>query len=437
MSFEQQKFYNPGLTDSSGQNEKHLNLSDLDVKGREIFGLEPKLEKFSRLVSGEDFTLLKKNEAIQSEKNLDEAFIFVNPTGGTESRLVQAPHWRTISQDQIHASLETDYGSEFYYTVDTKGVGYLKPTLKGDNSLDEYQDWNRTDEYGYKNAYGLADKEDFFTSEGDLVEKSKQLTNEGLRTELYYAIGELKNVCYQGKLTPVEELRKKKIIPSKKELTPEMGIRLLKINTRIAEVKDSDEKRAKELFAKAFDVFNKESQDKKLDLPEVTIGDLESEKLYFQEFFKRMGQNIAVLQNIGYIGWHMHSANVTLAAEIVDIGPYESWQKCKDDEEFVKEYAGVRRGVWKDMRDIAYGLKFLIQSGEQVNMTVPNANDLVDSYFQSCFARLDESRLQTEQMVDQQAFKEALTKVTKAVLLENKKLASLKHGSDVDDWNII
>lgn len=422
---------------SREQAEKPPQLTDLDVKGREILGLEPKFEKFSRLQEGRDYVVVRENTEIESEGNLRSGFLFVDPQNGTESHLVQAPHWRAISQEGGISSYRTSHGLEYFYTINTKGVGYLKPTLKGGKSLTEYVDWNRVDEYGYPTAYGLAERDDFFTSEGDLVEKSKKLTDEGLRTELYYAIAEVQQVYYQGDLVSVKELKDRKIIPRQKSFQPHIGIRLLRTNARIAEVKYSDEKRSRELFQEAFDVFNRETEDKKLNIPKIYLGDPESERIYFKEFFKRMGENVAILQNMGYIGWHMHSANVTLAAEIVDIGPYESWKHLKNDKEFVKKYQGVRRGVWKDVRDIAYGLRFLLQAGKSLGMSLPDKEELYSQYNEGFLLRLDRDRIMKEHKTNPEELITVVQKITKAVVVEGVSLPSLKQGSDVTAWGIV
>ena len=427
-------FEQPLVNPVNPEISKPLKFSDLDVKGREIFGLEPKPENFSQLKSGKDFKIIHKNKNIESNQNLDDCFLFVNPTGGTEERIIQAPHWRTISTENIRASYENGKDKQFYYTANTKGAGYLKPRLKG-KDFNGYKEWKRVDEHGIKGAYGMAAAEDFLNDEGNLVDVSRFLTEQGLRTELYYEVAELKNAYYQGKLTPIEDLRKKNVI-TKKDFTPSIGLRLLKINTRIAEVKESDDKRTGELFKHAFDVFNKENEDKKLGFPKLTIGDQESEKIYFEEFFKRMGKNMAVFQNVGYIGWAMHSANITLAAEIVDIASYESWKHLDDDPKFVKKYNGVRRGVLKDIRDVAYDLKFLIKAGKRIGLAVPAKEDLLKFYLESFSSNLDLKKLADEEDVDAVKLQEAIRKVSEAVLVQKKDLPPLKSGYDIKDWDI-
>jgi hypothetical protein len=79
------------------ENNSFLKLSNLDVKGREIAGLEPKIEKFSPLEIGRDIDITQQMENITSNIDLRSAFVFINPKYGSENRLVEAPHWRTSS----------------------------------------------------------------------------------------------------------------------------------------------------------------------------------------------------------------------------------------------------------------------------------------------------------------------------------------------------
>lgn len=414
--------------------EKPLRIQDEDKKtGRTISGLESKIENFSLLVPERDIEFLKKNKEIKSSVDLDTLYVFINPQNGNQQKYVEAPHWRTISEKNITSSFESEQGQEFFYTANVKGVGYLKPTLQG-KSIDDYEEWNRLDEYEEDGAYGLSGKGEFFSNDGDLVLKSKWLIDKGLRTELFASFGRLKNIYFQGELISVKELREKGVIPSQKKFIPAIGVRLLKDNTRIEQVKKSSPEQSLQFFIETFDIFNKETKDKKIDLPEIKIGDPELEKVYFSEFFRRMGNNLAVLQNIGYICWHAHSANVTLAAEIVDIGPYDTWDSDKD-EMFVKEYYGVRRGVLKDIRDIAYGLRYLVEAGETCHLTVSNREELVEIFLSGFEKKIDMYQAEIVQKSSVNAIKTMIQKILNKVVVKGKRLPSLKHF-DISDWSI-
>ncbi len=392
--------------------EKKPKLKDLDVKGREIFGLEPKLEKFSKLKEGEDFKIIFENKDLKTDHPLVEDFLFVNPESGDVRRLVEPPHWRASSFDGIRGVFQSGRLADYFYTSNTKGVGYLKPTLKGGRSLSSYDDWKRVDEYNRDNVYGMAGQKDFVDTNGDnLVDKSKSLIKEGLRTECYAVIAKLTHVYYKGDRVSVAELRKKGVIVSQKDYEPEIGIRYLKINNRVAEVKEASSKRARTLFVKAFDVFNKETQDKNLDFPVIQVGDKNSEEIYFREFFRRMGANLGIMQRSDLSLWHMHSSNITLAAEIVDIGPMAS------------------RGIeacFKDLRDAAYALKALMGAGKAQGLSVGKIEELAP-----IFLTAFEEKLSTRQ----QKWKRAAEKIIKAALVDGKRLVSLKHG-EIEAWGL-
>lgn len=415
-------------------------LTDLDVKGRDIAGLEPRFERFSHLELGRDVKRVVRNERVTSPYDLDRAFVFVNPTGGEVALLVEPPHLRTITHPGIEAMYTGDRVRETYYAANTKGVGYLKPTLKGGLPLDAYDDWKRVDEYGRSGAYGFSDADDFYDPNGGPLWKSEFLTEAGLRTELFYAAGDLCRVYYKGKNVSVWELQRGGILPSTREFSAKIGIRLMKDNTRVAEFKDADDDRARDLMAQAFDVFNRENADKGLGFPELAFGEPASERLFFRTFFERMGRNLAVFQNIGYIGWHMHSANITLAAEIVDTGAYmhASYYDTDDSrEEFLRLYAGVRRGILKDIRDVTNTLKLLFKSAKARGLAVGNRETLTSAFSEAFESSLDRDALLREG-IDRDALIAAFRKITYAVLAEGRNLASIKRGeADVADWGLL
>ena len=403
-------------------------LQSLDVKGREIRGLEPKVERFSPLKEGDDFAVLLRNNNLISTPPAEDEIIFVDPVGGAEERVVEAPHWRAASKDGVKAVFQGSSLKDYFYTANVKGVGYLKPTLKGGRKFNKYDDWKRTDEYGFKGAYGLAEEDDFIDGKENIVEKSSRLIGEGFRTECYGVVAKLKNVYYQGKITPIKELKNKKIIPASKKFEPHIGVRYLKLNNRVEEVKESGFDRARELFERAFNVFNKEVKDKGLQFPEIKLGDRLGEEIFFKEFFARMGGNLGIMQNEGLICWHLHASNITLAAEIVDIGPIMTLKAFKDkgDEEVADKFEGIAIGFLKDMRDVSYALKFLINSGEAQGMSIGDKIDLLKAFLTAY-----KSRLQSRQA----NLYGACEKILKAVLIEGRQLAGLKHGTP-KDWGI-
>ena len=237
-------------------------LEELDgISGREIESVESRSEKFLHLEKGTDFEVRKKNGRVVSDRNLEDFIVFISPGSGTESKIVEAPHWRAINDSDVRSSIEISnpdgsVSKDHFYGVSTKGIGYLKPTVKGLN-IEDYDSWAVQDkegvnDRGYK-VLGLISKEE--VEGGSLVEKSERLIGLGLRTELYWGTAELKRLPFRGQMMTINEMRDKNIISPKKTYTPYEVVRLFKMNNRIAEASQSDERRL-ELFKKAFDFFN-------------------------------------------------------------------------------------------------------------------------------------------------------------------------------------
>lgn len=174
-------------------------LESLDVKGRDIEGLEPAPEKFSVLEPGLDWKVESVCPELKTNIDLERSMIFVNPSGGDVSLDITAPHWRSVTKKEVTASLETEHGLEYFYEANVKGCGYLKPTVKGKHTFEEYNDWNRVNEYEAAGAYGLADREEFLNKNGNIINHTKNLIDHGLRTEMYGAWGKLKKCLLQGK----------------------------------------------------------------------------------------------------------------------------------------------------------------------------------------------------------------------------------------------
>ncbi len=423
------------------QNPKK-SLHELDKKsgGREITGLNPKLENFSRLEIGTDIEIEKKNTEIVSSQNLDSQYMFVNPTNGEIERLVEAPHWRAITSNLIHSSWrDGDDNNHFYYTANIKGSGYLKNSLLNikNKMLDDYEHWNRNDDEGLPDAFGLGCKQDFIPADGDIITKSKWLTSNGLRTELYSSYGKLKNIYFKGEKKSITEMRSENIIPNQKEFVPYIGMRLLKSNTRIAEVKEHEPNISRDLFKDAFNVYNQEIHDSNLSIPEIVFGDPESEIQFFNTFAERMGNNLAVLQNLGIIGWYMHSSNITLAAEIVDIGPYLNYAEMTPDHTLQLELInGIRRGIWKDFRDITYGLRYLVKAGQSCGMTVPDKHVFVNKVINGFHDMLDDSELVTMQL-KRDDLERALFQVLNTHIIHKQRLEPLRETVSPLHWDLL
>lgn len=418
------------------------SVEELDnTTGREIEGLESRPERFSRLIRDKDYAISQINLDVQCDHDFSEFFLFVNPSNGTETRMVHAPHWRAVvtediqSQVRVHRPGGVD-AFEPFYQVSTKGVGYLKPTLRDEN-LEERDTWIKPNDsegdFGSK-MLGLSSEVEFVTN--DIIAKSRKFLDEGLRTEAYWAVARLRNVYYKGELTSIEELRRKDVILRRRDYKPHMAVRLLKIDQRIEEARYAEERRS-EIFENAFEIFNRETRDKGLSFPELDIKKVEHQKIFFHEYFRRMGQNMAVLLNLGYSHFRLHSSNITLAAEIIDIGTMTHWTEDGDDPVFMKEYSGVRRAHIKDMRDIVRALKKFKMAAKKAGLKVGDNQTLKASFLDGFESKIDVEKVTNKQKTNVANAKKWLDAIFQASIIDGKKLAALLHDGDPDNLQVI
>ena len=415
--------------------ENTPKLEELDVKGRDIEGLKPKNEMFSRLEADTDWKVESVCSDLESSIKLEDSMFFINPSNGDVSLKVEAPHWRSITQEEIMSKMETELGTEYFYEANVKGCGYLKPTLKGCHSIEEYDDWHRTNEYDILGAYGLADRSEFFNKEGNIISHTKYLIEHGLRTEMYGAWGKLRNLYYQGKKISVQELRDLNVIPNSKDLVPAIGLRFLKTNTRAAEFTDQSDDLSRQFIANAFETFNRESVDKKLDLPVANIEDKTTHPTFFSTFLERMGRNLAVLNNLGYSDWHLHSSNITMAAEIADIGVIYDAKYVKERDDSKGIVNGVRIGYIKDMRDTGYTIATMLRRAEELGFNIGNRNEL----YQSCLKGFEENvnslMIKSSQKAKSEDHVKLFSYIMKRSIVDNSPLPSIKKVSP-SDWKI-
>ncbi|MCR4278703.1 MAG: hypothetical protein NUV81_02235 [bacterium] len=414
------------------------------TKGRQI-DLPVHSERFSHLEEGIDYSIVKKNDAVVANRKLQDFMVFVNPSEGKISKDVYPPHWRTISDSNITATTTVKYNTDKgwveeqvpFYTANTKGVGFLKPTAEG-ISLEDYETWTRKDpfgehDFGYQ-ILGLSSKMDYM-SFGDILQKSQFLQNSGLRTECFWGIAKLNNVYFQGKKVSIDELRKKEVIPKRKDYQPHMAVRLLKTNHRVQELESVTEERREALFEHAFHVFNQESKDRELDFPELSIKNPKHQEIFLSEFFRRMGENMGVLIHIGYNHYRSHSANVSLAAEMVDIGTVGSWRTEKKSQSVSKKYDGVRRAHLKDMRDVAYTLRSLLKSARLQGFQIQKKKEWINLFIDGMKNKMNFERIRDIEKTDPEKAIQWMSAILNAVIVERKSLPGLLEN-DVEDWGL-
>ncbi|MDO8584285.1 MAG: hypothetical protein Q7R83_03855 [bacterium] len=408
--------------------------------GREIAGLPTVQEKFSPLLEGRDYTLIDRNNDVVCSRPLPEFFVFLNPSQGTEDRQVKAPHWRTVAEPVSRCGVKlrqevdgqwVDY-YEPYFEVSVKGVGFLQPSVK-ERKWDEEDTWLKADEpehdFGYKHL-GLSSRLEYELQR--VIPTSRFLASAGLRTEAYWAVAKLNNVYFKGELTSIEELRKQKVILSRKDYQPAMGVRLLKDNDRIEEARYADDRRS-EIFQKAFEVFNREIQERQLNIDPINPADKEDQRRFFSTFVERMGTNIAVLLNTGYIHFRLHSSNITMAAELVDIGTASHW-RADPDPQLCKEYNGVRRGHLKDMRDSVRSIKKLIISAKVAGLKVGKKEALELAFLKGFDEAIKPDFVKRIQQTDVESARKWLQAIFHRMIAEGASLPSLL--GDLDSTRI-
>ncbi|MBI3334904.1 MAG: hypothetical protein HY001_00190 [Candidatus Portnoybacteria bacterium] len=401
--------------------------------GREIADIEVIQEHFTKLEKGRDYEILQQNPHVTSQRNVEDFFIFINPRKGDELRSIKAPHWRTISEENVDTKLLIGEKEIPYYEVNTKGAGYLKRSAKGKN-FNRMSTWVQEDatgqqRLGYK-VLGLSSLHEY--ENGDIISRSEKLVENGLRAEVYWAVGKVKQLPYKGKLQTIEQLKKKEIILDNPEYEPAMAVRIMRTNDRIEEAARSHERR-KEIFEKAFSIFNKETRDRGLSHPELVIGDSSHERRFFRVFFRRMGENMAILLNLGMADYYMHSSNITMAAEIADIGSITHWREDKE-ETLTEKYGGVRKGHIKDMRDMMYALRMLINAGKVQGLAAGTRERLKEAFFHGFDKVVDSQKVKGED-TDPQKAREWMGIIFDTVIIHKEGLPSLQHY-DIEDWPI-
>jgi len=420
---------------------KGLEKFDKNGGGRSIDGIPKTTENFLTLKEGVDYTTVLKNTAIESDHKYQEFAVFISPSLGEKEMEIEAPHWRTVSNKNILTILKNPYNNsekDCFFEVNTKGVGYTKTKALGANIEDEdywsAEDPSNDHDYGWK-MFGLSSRLDYFLyKDQDIMDKSLFLNSRGLRTEVYWAVQKLEKIPYKGEMKTVRELKDLGVILDHRLYSPHMAERVMKTNSRIEELYKSSERR-EELYSKMFETYNKEAKLKGLEI--LDQNNKEDQKKFQKVFIKRMGNNLTVLFNAGYMHTALHSSNITLAAEIADIGPMiHISQDEKNKQGWNTIYKGLNYGHIKDIRDACYGVRYLRKS----------------------FSTMDKSRLDREEYFSilkngvneylennndipkerKEAFVWWIETISKKVFMESVNLPSFENGKAVSfkDWGI-
>ena len=142
---------------------------------------------------------------------------------------------------------------------------------------------------------------------------------------------------------------------------------------------------------------------------------------------------MATLLNMGSAHSYLHSSNVTMAAEIVDVGTigHYSAEKIKD---LIQIHHGVRRAHLKDMRDIAYDLRYLLGAGTTAELHTGKREDLARVFMDGFSFVLNSSQAQAQE-TDPVKARAWMQKIIDTVIVQRENLHSLSYH-DVEDWDI-
>lgn len=396
-----------------------------NTKGREIAGLPIVPEGFSRLETGRDYDPTVTNESVVCGRPVADFFYFINPTKGEHRLDIVPPHWRSITEEDVdgHITLDADHSLPFY-AVNTKGAGFMKPSAEGIR-VDDYDTFVRLK--GDENL-GLAGASEF----DHIVERTMALARAGLRSEVFWGVGFLKKIIFRGERKKIRTLVDQGVITIKDDSWPYMGVRVMKCNGRIQELDDATERRS-ELFQHAIKIFNREIKDLGLDIPTVEYDHPETHPTFFKTFASRLGHNVAVLLNTGVRHGNLHSANISLAAEVLDLTTVQKVAK-QEESDPKNVYRGLSQEYLKDMRDMVYSLNRLLDGSKKLGVNVPDARTIAKSFLDGFSQAADEEAMNQQgiRMADAQHWME---KIVTHVIIKGLRLPSLKQNT-IDSWSI-
>jgi len=420
-----------------------------DIKGRELEGLPEKTERFSGLDWGEDLADIKINSNVTSDHDPRGYCVFVNSSGGEKRLPVRPPHWRTVTHETMATTEFTTLSgnkriTEPFFEANVKGVGFLKPSITG-APLDEYDTWTPSSRpehpaWSHYHVLGIAPREEFKLPGGgrhhnDICAYTQHVHRAGLRTELYWLTAEMKNVYYKGQKRSVEELRQEGVLPRAgiNEFIPYIGVRLLKTNDRIAEASDSEERR-RSIFERAFEAHRREARFYDENAHQLDMGNREDQKQFMMDFFMRMGKNMAVLLNESLVHNFLHSANITMAAELADVS---TLTYCSSLDDIPRKH-GMPEGHIKDMRDVVYSLKKLLTGAKRIGFVL--SDDDMASLVRIALDAFNDGLLPakiTKNGTNVDFARACFEAIIKKVLLEKQRLPALQGGKNsLEEWPI-
>ncbi len=359
-------------------------------KGRTIEGVKPKTTRFRILKNGVDFKTEKANRS-ENVEGVDMGMIggdsgytlFYDPKADpNDSDVVElnieAPHWRTVSAPtQAIYKYINDKGELVevkYFVKNLKGVGYLKPEAVGAD-FERYPTWvqeNQEDVVAEsKRQLGLMVREECGNryDDIDVVARANMLTEAGMYTENYLAVHRLNNVVHNGKKKSIKDLQNEGILSKGKDgdygktFIFSQAERVMKINTRVEEVYKHNKEEAVPLLLGGLQTYADITGDSiDFNNPDsISRGFMR----YADRFATNIATNIAVLFNTNYVHRFLHSSNISIMGEYMDIiSMLKLHVLDKGDELRIKD-AGVAVSHVKDVKDSLRSVDRMISAIEK------------------------------------------------------------------------
>lgn len=421
--------------------EPSVSLEELNSNvGREIEGIPVVNAPFRRLRVGQDFSFLAGNDSVVSTASPAEYIYFLDTVskGGDIVELpVVAPHWRSVTQhdsaQKYELAITNDRGeivNEPFFEVNTKGGGYTKPSAKGIDFA-SYSTWTLDPTDSESRVFGCisdwdGQDQDFY------VNKSNELTSAGLRCEVNWTTAKAEALPFRGRMRSIDWLKIHGVLPNDPEFFPIINTRLLKTNTRIEEALKASDRRG-DIFTNAFETFNREQEYKGQQT--YPLDDPKTREAYFVTFFGHMGKNLSVLMNNDYLHTALHSSNISMAAEIMDIDTVHQNSENRDtDPQLLNKFSGVALGHLKDIRDMATSLQTLLTAANKAMISMPETQRLAEEFMTVLESNLDSAKLSAVDHEKGQVLSVVKWIVNK-IVVEGEALPSLKNN-DISSWEL-
>ena len=366
-----------------------------------------------------------KRELAQREIDPEDLAIFLHPEGELELRVVDFHHRSVdvpMKEPVVHRKKDH---SHVYCSFDVKGVGFLKPETHASKKdgiergeLAGYPSayitsHSKETPWGY-DALGLFDERMAMTT----VKKSEELSALGMRVEAFVALYRLDRVYVDGEVTTLSALKREaaerfmqeradlkatiksmmqnrtrplleeEILPIRKQIeqlevwkddmmrnfSPVIGIRLMKSVFRIRDLQDATPAQARIMLEEA--VANLQTERRLLHqeetVPEFTLSSVEGREAYLTQLAKWFGEGLGILMKTGQSHLFLHMGNLSLAGEIVDLDSVSKVLRTRQGKVSFGDGANVYTAMHeeyhlpncliKDMRDIVFSLKKLVQA---------------------------------------------------------------------------